>query len=235
MSNVGDSILADNANWSFDGNVVNNFESHVEKSVPLYEKGHELILESADYFVKDESICYELGCSTGLLSYKLSNRFKNIDANFIGLDQVNNMINYAKNKYQNKNLNYECVDVIDYEFLKSDLITSYYLLQFIRPSKRQLLIDKIYSSLNWGGGFICFEKVRGPDARFQDITTGLYNEYKIKAGYSFDEILSKSRSLKGVLEPFSTEGNIDMFMRAGFKDVVSIFKFICFEGFLCIK
>ena len=30
-----------------------------------------------------------------------------------------------------------------------------------------------------GGGFILFEKVRGPDARFQDILQTLYTEYKI--------------------------------------------------------
>ena len=46
-----------------------------------------------------------------------------------------------------------------------------------------------------------FEKVRGSDARFQDIFTGLYNEYKLQNGYSAEEILGKTRSLK-VLEPF---------------------------------
>ena len=34
---------------------------------------------------------------------------------------------------------------------------------------RQKLIDKLYNSLNWGGGLILFEKIRGNDARFQDI------------------------------------------------------------------
>ena len=37
------------------------------------------------------------------------------------------------------------------------------------------------------------------------------------------------------MEPFSSEGNLGLFKRAGFKDVVTIFKNICFEGFLCIK
>ena len=235
MSSVGDSIIADNASWTFEGDVANNFEDHVKKSVPLYEQGHELILECADYFIKDNSICYELGSSTGKLSHKLSQRFLSTNANFIGLDQSKNMIKFAKDKYKSKNLKFECKDVIEYPFSQADFITSYYLLQFIKPSQRQLLLDKVYSNLNWGGAFICFEKVRGPDARFQDIATGLYNEYKIKSGYSFEEILSKSRSLKGVLEPFSTKGNIEMFSRAGFKDIVSIFKYICFEGFLCIK
>ena len=54
-------------------------------------------------------------------------------------------------------------------------------------------------------------------------------------GYSYDEIIGKSRSLKGVLEPFSTQGNIDLAKRAGFKDITTIFKYVCFEGFIAIK
>ena len=49
------------------------------------------------------------------------------------------------------------------------------------------------------------------------------------------EILGKASSLKGVLEPFSTRGNLDMLQRAGFVDVMTIFKHVCFEGFLAIK
>ena len=90
MSEVGDSISAKNANWSFDGDIVEKFESHINKSVPLYELGHELIVECADFFIKDDSICYELGCSTGLLLHKLSERFKGINSHFIGLDEVEN-------------------------------------------------------------------------------------------------------------------------------------------------
>ncbi len=80
-----------------------------------------------------------------------------------------------------------------------------------------------------------FEKVRANDARFQDITTSLYNEYKLDQGYSAEEILFKTRSLKGILEPFSTQGNIDLLKRAGFVDMITVFKYVCFEGFLVIK
>jgi len=89
--------------------------------------------------------------------------------------------------------------------------------------------------LNWGGAFILFEKVRAPDARFQDIATSLYTDFKIDQGYNDEEILSKTRSLKGVMEPFSTQGNIDLLGRAGFVDVMTVSKYICFEGFLAIK
>jgi len=64
---------------------------------------------------------------------------------------------------------------------------------------------------------------------------GLYDEYKLEAGYSPEEIFGKTRSLRGVLEPFSTQGNLDMLKRAGFKDVLIVMKFISFEGYLAIK
>ena len=79
------------------------------------------------------------------------------------------------------------------------------------------------------------EKVRGPDARFQDIFNQTYMEYKLSKGYTPDQILNKSRSLKSVLEPFSTKGNLDLLKRAGFKDIVTVFKYSCFEGYLAIK
>ena len=80
-----------------------------------------------------------------------------------------------------------------------------------------------------------FEKVRGADARFQDIFTTLYSDYKLRMGYSPDEIVSKTRSLKGVLEPFSSQGNYDMLKRAGFQDVNTVLKYLSFEGVLAIK
>ena len=100
---------------------------------------------------------------------------------------------------------------------------------------RQLVIDKIYKSLMWGGAFIMFEKVRGSDARFQDIFNCFYQDFKSQQGYSADEILEKQRSLKSILEPFSRQGNIDMLKRAKFVDIESILKYACFEGFLSIK
>ena len=115
------------------------------------------------------------------------------------------------------------------------MIISYYCIQFIHPKARQQLISKIYERLEWGGAFVWFEKVRGPDARFQDIMTSMYTDFKLEKGYSAEEIVTKTRSLKGILEPFSTEGNIMLLKRAGFVDILSIMKYVCFEGFLAIK
>jgi len=89
--------------------------------------------------------------------------------------------------------------------------------------------------MRWGGALLLFEKTRGPDARFQDLLTGLYNDFKLDRGYEASEILRKSQSLRGVLEPFSTQGNLDLLARAGFQDCMTILKYICFEGMIAIK
>ena len=146
------------------------------------------------------------------------------------------MINFCKKKYKKeKNLIFKKTDIFKTDLSKSCIISSFYTIQFISPKKRQVIINKIYKSLNWGGAFFFIEKVRGSDARFQDIMTQTYNEYKISQGFNPNEIIAKSRSLKGILEPFSTSGNLHLLKRAGFKDIMTVFKYACFEGFLAIK
>lgn len=225
-----------NANWKFSGDIVQNFDNHILSSVPLYKEGHQLISNLSDFFLSDNSVCYELGCSTGTLLKCIANHNHNKKIKFIGIEIEKDMVDYANNKLKDyDNIDIICDDLLNVEFEKSDMIISYYTVQFIKPRIRQLIFDKIYESLNWGGAFILFEKVRGADARFQDITTALYTDFKIEQGFTKEEILDKTRSLKGVLEPFSTQGNLDLLKRAGFVDVMSIMKYICFEGFLAIK
>jgi len=236
---VGDNISVEKANWSFSGDTVKNFDSHVSKSVPLYDEGHDLICDISEFFVKSDSVNYEIGCSTGSLTFKLAehNQHKPM-AKFVGIDIEKDMIDFAENSKKNiKGLNVDFfdADILEFDLEPTDLIVCYYTVQFIRPARRQELIKKLYDHLNWGGALVMFEKTRGADARFQDILTTLYTDYKLRQGYTPDDIVSKTSSLKGVLEPFSTKGNIDMLQRAGFNDINIIQKYICFEGFLAIK
>ncbi len=233
---VGDGLTAENANWSFSGEVSKNFDQHISRSVPLYHEGHDLVCKISDFFLRPDSLCYELGCSTGKLSVNLAERNKHKEnVKIIGIDREVDMINKANEKKGSLNIEFICDDILQYELEKSDLIVCYYTVQFIRPSERQRFIDKIYASLKWGGALILFEKIRACDARFQDIATSLYNDFKLNNGYSPDQIVAKARSLIGILEPFSTNGNLDLMKRANFVDIITMLKYISFEGFLAIK
>lgn len=235
----GDDIKSSLSSWTFGKDTPLKFDSHIKKSVPGYEFGHELICKYFDFFINIKpKIVYDLGCSTGTLINKLNSRHKNNNINFIGLDEQDKMLEIAINKSNLKNgnsLEFLHTNIYEYDFKKCSCMISYYTIQFIAPYFRQELINKIYSSLAWGGAFFFFEKTRRSDARFQDMSTHVYNEYKLAMGYKPEEIFAKSRSLTGILEPFSSQGNIDLLKRAGFKDIEIIFNSICFTGWLCIK
>ncbi len=234
---VGQKIAAENAGWTFGANVPDTFVDHIRLSVPLYDSGHDLICQLTDFFVKNDSVVYEIGTSTGELIRKMAeHNARKSGARFIGMDVEPAMVKAAeKHCAEVPAITILNADARHLDMEKADMIVSYYTMQFVPPRYRQELFDKIYANLNWGGAFVMFEKVRGPDARFQDIISQLYNDFKTRNGFSAEEIVEKSRSLKGVLEPFSTQGNLDLMARAGFKDVVSIQKYLCFEGFLAIK
>tara|TARA_B100000674_G_C37875032_1_gene931542 strand:+ start:108 stop:812 length:705 start_codon:yes stop_codon:yes gene_type:complete len=232
---VDKNIKSIRSNWEFDKQVTKKFDSHVEKSVPFYNISHDIVLGLSDYFLKKGSLCYDIGCSTGTLVEKIYKKNKEKKIKLIGLDDSKAMILKASRKKIKNHVVFKKTKIQDYKFLKCDMVTSLYTIQFLQPKYRQKLFDKIYKSLNWGGAFILFEKIRGDDARFQDLLTFLYYDFKAKNGLKPNEILNKEISLRSVLEPYTIQANIDFMKRAGFKDIMPISQYLCFKGFLAIK
>jgi tRNA (cmo5U34)-methyltransferase len=236
MEHAGDAIQVQNARWTFGGDVSEKFDEHVAKSVPLYHEGHTLVTKIADFFLSDGSVCYDLGCSTGALTCLLAKANADKQVKLIAVDREAGMVSKTRERCHTfGNVSVIQADLLDLEFEQADLMVCYYTMQFIKPKNRQIVFNRIFEALHWGGGLLLFEKVRGPDARFQDLVTTLYADYKLDQGFTCEEIVAKTRSLKGVLEPFSTQGNLDLLKRAGFVDIMTVMKYLCFEGFLAIK
>lgn len=244
MVESGNNIKTGSGMWSFGDSVCSVFDDHIKASIPCYEEAHSLICSLCDSFITNGSKIYDIGCSTGTLSRKIYKEYNHRSINIVGYDVEQNMVEKANiEKFDILNsdlentpssLSYTCSNAFEAPLDDADVITSIYTVQFIHPSVRQELINRVYKSLRWGGAFFMFEKVRAPDARFQDKITLSYNRYKLES-FSSEEVLGKSIALSGILEPFSSDGNIGLLERAGFKDHMIVFKYLCFEGFLAIK
>ena len=63
----------------------------------------------------------------------------NKNSKFIGIDIEKDMIKVAKNKL---NLKFLLKDIKDYQLMSSDLIISYYTMQFIHAKHRQKIFKK---------------------------------------------------------------------------------------------
>jgi tRNA (cmo5U34)-methyltransferase len=120
-------------------------------------------------------------------------------------------------------------------FERMEFAALYYTLQFMPQDRRQDLLGQLCAALPKGGGLVLFEKVRSPTPVLQDLMQQTYVEYKMGRGYSPHEIIGKSRSLKGVLDPLTSEKNTELLRAAGFSQVMTVQKYVCFEGFLAIK
>ena len=83
-------ILASHGNWKFDQQVSESFDSHVIKSVPFYEEIQRMVVEISEYFIKDNSVIYDIGSSTGTTLSLLSQQHiskKNI------ITKINSILN----------------------------------------------------------------------------------------------------------------------------------------------
>jgi len=225
-------MLKKNIPWDFN-TVVNKFDNHISKSVPGYKECQNIVSDISVFFIKKNSTIYDIGCSTGTLT-KLVYK-KNIEkkVNSIAYDISGKMIKYAKLK--KSKIKFIKKNIMTVNFKKSDFISSMYTIQFLHPKDRQVLINKIYKSLNWGGAFIFFEKIRGKDARFQDLLNFLLFDYKKKNKINPKNILLKEKSLRGIMEPYTLEQNISYIKNAGFNDYMTIYQNINFVGILAIK
>lgn len=233
---VGDNIKTASTQWEFKGHVVDVFEEHIAKSVPLYGEGHKLVVSLSDYFVGENSVCYDIGSSTGVLSYQLATHHASKKSvRIIGIEKEGDMVAKAKVAYRARNLEFCNSDVLEFGFEKSSFIVSYYTLQFVAVRYRQEVVNRVYQTLEKGGAYVMFEKVTALNSTFQDMLNTAHFDFKAQNGYSHAEILAKALSIKGVLIPNTTEKNIELLAKAGFGEISPIMKYCNFEGYLAIK
>lgn len=237
---VGNGIIL-NKKWEFNENVAKNFDIHIKKSIPFYEIGHELILDILEIFLESKQqkkiIITDLGCSTGSLIYKISKKFSSYDIEFYGIDKESSMIEIAKKREYAKNhkIRWITTNLENLETFKSDFIIAYYVLQFIKESEREKIIRKIYKNLKKTGVFFLFEKIKQFHKRMEQIHQKAIINFKLKQGYTLEEIHNKEKSLKGILLPLTIKDNFMLLEQAGFKNYTTILQYASFVGIVALK
>lgn len=221
--------------FEFDKSVASVFDDMVSRSVPFYMQNLKLIVELIDHFAPQNAKICDLGCSTASLLLALYEKRK--DFLLSGVDEANAMLEIAKNKCQafGARVEFYQKNLDDFDFFANDVFIATYTLQFIRPPKRQELVDKIYQNLNENGMFVFSEKILYEDVKIAKKMIQIYEQYKLEQGYSKLEISSKREALENVLIPYTQNENITMLKKAGFSKVESVFKWVNFETFIAFK
>lgn len=234
--NVGDGIRVDRADWEFNAEVAKTFDSHVGKSVPYYNETQQLAVAMSDWFVRDGSLVYDIGCATGATIADLLQRHPKKRLRCVGLDNSAAMLVQAHQRLDALNVQLIQEDVLQCSLESNiSLIYCLYTLQFLDPQRRLEVCDRLYRNLVRRGAFILVEKVLDADPVVGDIYTHLHWAKKAEMGFDVSEIYGKAQSLRGVLVPFTTQENIRMLESIGFSRVSVFFKWCNFCGILAVK
>jgi tRNA (cmo5U34)-methyltransferase len=223
----------------FDGKTAAVFDDMLARSVPFYFEIQRMIAELAVSFARNKSDIYDIGCSTGVTLLNLASRLPE-QTRLIGIDLSREMLKKAEAKLKRKNVLGRCVlrnvDLTrDLEIKNASVAIMNLTLQFVNPSRRHLVVKKIYNGLNRGGCLILVEKIKSNEPEFERRFVEFYYDFKMRNHYSRLEISKKREALENVLIPYTHDANIMLLKKSGFKKVDSFFKWYNFCGMIAVK
>jgi tRNA (cmo5U34)-methyltransferase len=230
-------------NWEFNEDVAKVFKDHVRQSVPMYDAFHDMIAELSRWFIRNDSIVFDLGCATGEVIRRLCLEHADKNVTYVGIDNSIAMIQESHemvNTYKFQNV---CLQQDDIRNLEDyvpgegtlDFITSVLTLQFVHPRYRPEILRAVHASLAPGGAFILVEKTVGAFAQLDEMYVECYHEMKMRKGLTVQDVHDKQKSLRSVLMPASVGENIRWLKDAGFRTMEAFFKWHNFVGIIAIK
>ena len=131
--------------FSFNEEVAEVFEDMIERSVPGYKTSQSIITLYAKNFYREDTNCYDIGCSLGASSFSIlqgANRAK-----IIAIDKSAAMIDECERifkNYENPNsLIFLNEDIMESDLQNASVVVVNYLIQFLGLDERDILFKKI--------------------------------------------------------------------------------------------
>ena len=218
------------------------FDEHIDKSIRGYQDLLSDIVSLSRYFVEKETNVYDIGCSKGKLTEAMLKKNQDIeDVHYYGIEVADGFVGDMKSREIKLNSDYSWnkikflhEDVRDSMISNASLITSVFTLQFMSMRDRLPMIKKVYNGLNEGGAFIFAEKTICENAKFQEMITFNFYDYKRKF-FDTKDIMDKEQTLRNIMKP-NTWKQIEKYIYdAGFKDVQPFWRNHMFVGAIAVK
>jgi tRNA (cmo5U34)-methyltransferase len=208
----------------FDFNTIQNFDSHILKSIPNYDILISAILSMSEYFITKDAIIYDFGCSTGKLLKSIP--YPNLK---IGYDNARLMPQH------DSEVDFKTADLNGvFEIKNACIAYSIFTMQFLNRISRDRYCKTIYNGLNEGGAFILCEKIYQDDGMMQEVLSFSHYDYKCNH-FTEEEIIKKEKDLRYIMKPNTLQQNMDLLNNAGFKTITTFWQSYNFIGIIAIK
>ncbi|MBI3773412.1 MAG: carboxy-S-adenosyl-L-methionine synthase CmoA [Gammaproteobacteria bacterium] len=225
--------------FEFNEAVARVFPDMIRRSVPGYGTLISLIGLLAEQYAQDESRIYDLGCSLGAATLAMRHRLQHRRCRIIGIDNSSAMIEQCRANVDNDicdvPVDLICSDIRDAAINDASVTVLNFTLQFIAPTDRLTLLQRIYNGLRPGGILILSEKLVFDDPQVNALLIGLHHAFKRANGYSDLEISQKRTALENVLIPETLTQHEQRLHTAGFGRVQLWHQCLNFASLLAIK
>lgn len=197
-----------------------HFDAHIRQSIRGYTDLLSDCISLSEYFIENDTIIFDIGCSTGSFLFELWNR--NCErcprASYIGIDIEPGFCSHWERKGVD-NLSLKIADVRSFQTPQHcSFVTSIFSLQFISEGERHKIIDNIYRALIPGGALIIAEKTYSNLSKLNDMMTSLHYDFK-RQSFTEEEIMAKARSLRSTMKLWSEPQILRSLATAGFQPV----------------
>ena len=231
--------IANLGDWQFDDKVAEVFPDMIQRSVPGYSNIITMIGMLATRFVTANSTIYDLGCSLGAATLSIRRNIKAENCKIIAIDNSAAMIERCQRYvYAYKaNTPVEIIedDILNINIQNASMVVLNFTLQFIAPTVRQQLINRIYQGLNPGGVLVLSEKFNFSDKKIESLLFNMHYDFKRANGYSELEISQKRNMLENTMLPDSIDNHKARLRAAGFDHCDLWFQCFNFGSLLAIK
>lgn len=209
--------------FKFNEQVADVFNDMIHRSIPGYASIISMIGTLARYYINPGSNIYDLGCSTGTVTLAIRHNIRYPDCRIIAVDNSQAMsercITHCKRDISTVPVDVLCKDIESVSIENASMVVLNFILQFISPKKRLLILREIYDGLLSGGVLILSEKICYHNKAVQEVFESLHDEFKRQNGYSDLEISQKRAALEKVLLPETLKTHMDRLKKIGFTQI----------------
>ncbi|MGB0894076.1 MAG: carboxy-S-adenosyl-L-methionine synthase CmoA [Parashewanella sp.] len=225
--------------FRFDNKVAGVFDDMIKRSVPGYERIINTIGDLANIYVKPSTNIYDLGCSLGSATISVRRNVHHQSCKIVAVDNSPSMIERCQehiNAYVSDiDVELVCSNIQEIDINNASMVILNFTLQFLCPTERDELIDKIYQGLNKGGILIISEKLRFEDPHIQQLLDEQHLDFKRANGYSELEISQKRTALEDVMRPDTLQIHQQRLSNSGFNHVNLWYQCFNFASMVAIK
>lgn len=210
----------------FDFNKIDDFDDHINKSIPNYDLLIDSIKSMSEYFYVRSASIYDLGCSTGKLLKSLP-----FECNMYGYD-YSNLLPTTNGKL---NLEFRNVDLNgNFPISNACIVYSIFTMQFLDPLRRKAYLSRIYEGLISGGCLIIAEKIYQEHGMAQEVFSFSHYDFKLKQ-FKAEDILKKERDLRYNMKPLDDSTLTHLLKGAQFKIVSPFWQMFNFKAYIAVK